>query len=184
MLGIFIVLLVLYILIYPFKVKGAIHFNVFEEIGFISIKVFCFRIFSAKISLDENGKFHLQTPGKPKKKKKKPKTLMASYFVTIGKRLEIKKFEWYFTCGSNENAQFVSMLCGYILSLDAILSAILLERYKHVKIFNDIDPIYNEDRLEVSSSVVVSFRLLDMIVGVVIAYKNYLKVLKERKNVE
>jgi len=179
---VFTILLVGYVLVYPFKVKTALHFNVFEGVGFLSVKAFCFRLFSGKFMLTDDGKFEMQKKGKPKRKKKKPISLLYVYFTVLAKRLAVKKFEWYFTCGSENDARFVSMLCGYILSIDSMLSAFLLDRYKHIKIFNDIDPIYDKDRLEISASVVITFSLLDMIIGVVIAYYKYIKLLVEKKN--
>lgn len=179
-----IILFVLLVLIYPFKFKIALHLNVFDMVGFVAIRAFWFKLFSGKFIVDENGKFVLEKKNKKKTKKKKPISLLSEYFSVILKRLNVKKFEWYFTCGSNTNASFVSLLCGYVLSLDAIVSGILLDKYKHVKIYNDIDPIYNEDRFEASASIVVSFCLLDMLIGLFVAYRNYFKLIKEKKNVQ
>lgn len=182
-LGIAISLFVLLVILYPFKFKIALHSNVFEMVGFVSVKAFCFNLFSGKFTMNEKGEFSLEKNKKKKPKKKKPISLLSVYFSTLLKRLNVKKFEWYFTCGSNTDARLVSLLCGYVLSFDAIVSAILLDKYSHVKIYNDIDPIYDDDRLEVSASVVVSFCLLDMFVAVFIAYRNYFQLLKEKKNV-
>lgn len=179
---IFLTLFITYVFVYPFKVKTALHFNVFDGVGFLSVKAFCFRLFSGKFTLTEDGTFEMQKRGKPKKKKKKPISLLYVYFTVLAKRLSVKKFEWYFTCGSDTDARFVSMLCGYILTIDSMLSAFLLDRYKHIKIFNDIDPIYDKDRLEISASVVITFSLLDMLIGVIVAYYKYIKLLMEKKN--
>lgn len=177
-----IVLFVLCVIIYPFKVKIALHFNVFEMVGFVSIKALSFRLFSGKFHVNDQMQFELEKPKKKKKKKKKPISLLSVYFLTLAKRLSVKKFEWYFTCGSNTDASLVSLLCGYVLSFDAIVSSILLNSYSHVKIYNDIDPIYDSDRLEASSSIVVSFCLFDMFIALFVAYKNYFELLKEKKN--
>jgi len=177
-----IIIFVFLALIYHFKIKIAFHANILDGLGFISIKFFLFRLFSAKFVLTEEGKFEMDEPKKKPKKKKKAPLLLMVYFGTLAKRLDIKKFEIYLTCGSNENAEFVSIMSGTLLSVASIVSGILLEKYKHLKIFTDIDPLYDKDALEISSSIVVSFCLLDMLIAVVYAYFEYFKVLRERKN--
>lgn len=174
-------LFIMLIIIYPFKVKFAMHFNVFEAVGFISLRSLCFKLFSAKIVLNEAGEIDLIRGKKKLKKKKKPLSLLSVYFLTLAKRLAVKKFEWYFTCGSDKNADTVSLICGYVLSLDAVISSILLNKYSHVKIYKDIDPIFDKERLEVASSVVVSFCLFDMFISVFTAYKNYFKLKQKRE---
>lgn len=181
LLTLFVSLLAFCVLFYRFKVKAAFHFNVTSGLGFVSIKTMGVRLFSAKFELTEEGRFKFIRGVKKKKKKKKPKTLLMVYFTTLTKRLKVKKFELYFTLGSDKDAYKVSMICGYILALDAMFSAFLLDRYKHIKIFNDIDPIYDQNRLEASLSVVISFSLFDMLISVFAAYIKYFKVLKERR---
>lgn len=170
------------VILYPFKVKIALHFNVFEMIGFVSIKALCFKLFSGKFLVNDKMQFELEKQKRKIKKKKKPISLLSVYFLTLAKRLSVKKYEWYFTCGSNTDASLVSLLCGYVLSFDAIVSSVLLNSYSHVKIYNDIDPIYDSDRLEASSNFVVSFCLLDMFISLFVAYKKYFELLKEKKN--
>lgn len=177
-----IILFILLVIVYSFKVKIVFHFNVFEMVGFVSIKALGFKMFSGKFTINEQMQFELEKPKKKSKKKKKPISLLTVYFLTLAKRLSVKKFEWYFTCGSNTDASLVSLLCGYVLCLDSIVSSVLLNSYSHVKIYNDIDPIYDSDRLEASSNIVVSFCLLDMLVSLFVAYKNYFELLKEKKN--
>ena len=50
-LGIAISLFVLLVILYPFKFKIALHSNVFEMVGFVSVKAFCFNLFSGKVML-------------------------------------------------------------------------------------------------------------------------------------
>lgn len=177
-----VLLFVVLILWYPFKVKIAVHLNVFDAIGFVSIRSLCFKLFSAKIQINENGRLELLQAKKKQQKKRKPFSLLSVYFMTLAKRLSVKKFEWYFTYGSNKNADIVALICGYVLAFDSIVSGVLLNRYNHVKIYNDIDPIFDDNRFEVSTSVVVSFCLFDMFVSVFIAYVNFFK-LKLRKRI-
>ncbi len=120
---------------------------------------------------------------KMKKKNSKPTYLLNIYFSSLLKRLTVKDFEWYFSCGSDTDAKFVSMICGYVLAVDAIVSGMLLNRYKHVEIFNDVDPFFDKDELEISTKIIVCFSLFDVLWSLFVAYKNYFKIKKENKNV-
>ncbi len=175
------VVLVVLVIIYPFKFKLALHFNVLELVGFIAIKFLGFNLVTMKLYIDENGKPCIQRGKKKKKKKKKPFSYRQAYFMSLGKRLEIKKFEIYLSYGQASDAYLTSMACGVVLMIDSLLSSVLLDNYKHVKIYTDIDPIYNDDRLELSGAVVITFSILDLVVSVLLGLVNYFKVKKEAK---
>lgn len=183
LLGIAVALFVVLIVIYPFKLKAVFHINVLEDLCFLAIKVFDIKLFCARFTITKEGKFDMDKFNKKKKKKKKDPLLLSSYFMCLAKMLHFKKLELFFTGGSSENAYYVSMLCGYVNAISSALYAVLLNKYKHIKIYSDIDPDYGQDRLELSASVVISFSLLDMIISVICAYKCYFqKKLKEKRS--
>ena len=68
-----------------------------------------------------------------------------------------------------------------VIMFDSMLSSVLLDKYKHVKIFTDIDPIYNDDRLELSGAVVITYSILDLAVSILLGLVNYFKAKKEAK---
>ena len=176
-----IVFFVVLVLIYPFKFKVALHFNVLDLVGFAAIKAFGFKLLSFKIFIDEKGRIHMLFGKKKKKKKQKPFSYTKAYFMSLAKRFEVKKFEVYLSYGQASDAYVTSMACGVVLMIDSMLSSVLLDRYKHIKIFTDIDPIYNTDRLETSSSIVISFSILDLVVSIGLGLINYLKAKREAK---
>ncbi|MBQ7467167.1 MAG: hypothetical protein IJS74_03765 [Clostridia bacterium] len=176
-----IVVLAVLVLVYPFKFKVALHFNVIELVGFIAVKSFGLNIISMKILIDENGKLDIEIGKRKKKKKKKPFSYSQAYFMSLARRLEVKKFELYLSYGQASDAYLTSMACGVVLMIDSMLSSILLDNYKHVKIFTDIDPIYNDDRLELSGAVVVTFSIFDTAISILLGFINYLKTKKEAK---
>ena len=174
-------LLAVLVIIYPFKFKVALHFNVLELVGFIAVKSFGLNIVSAKILIDEDGKPQVEIGKRKKKKKKKPFSYSQAYFMSLGKRLEVKKFEVYLSYGQQSDAYLTSMACGVVLMFDSMLSSVLLDKYKHVKIFTDIDPIYNDDRLELSGAVVITYSILDLVISILLGLINYFKAKKEAK---
>ena len=98
-----IVILAIFIVIYPFKFKVALHFNVIELVGFIAIKSFGLNLVSMKIWIDEYGKPQVEIGKRKKKKKKKPFSYSQAYFMSLAKRLEVKKFEVYLSYGQQSD---------------------------------------------------------------------------------
>ena len=181
LLEIFVLLFVVALILYPFKIKAVMHVNVFEDLAFLAVKVFDFKLFCARFTITKEGKLDIDKFKKKKKKKKDP-LLLYSYFTCLAKLLNIKKFELYFTSGFKNNAYHSAMLCGYVNVFSSIVCGLLLNKYKHIKIYSDIGADFENNRLELSGMVVVCFSLLDMLISVICAYKCYFqKKLKERR---
>ncbi len=177
---VFIVLFVVLLLVYPFKIKGAFHFNAIEDVGFVVLKVFVIKLVCMRFRFNNKGGLELKKY-KKKKKKKKPVTLLGSYFMSLAKKLDVKKIQFFFSSGVPDNAYLVCMVNGAVETISASMFAVLLNKYKHLKIFSDVDPVFNENKLEVTASVVVSFCLLDMLLSVIHAYIYYFKLLRRAK---
>lgn len=177
-----IIMLIFLVLIYPFRIRISLHLDFFRLVGFVSVKAYFLKLFSGKLIVDDQNKIKL-VQEKKKNKKSKPTYLLNIYFTSLLKRLTVKDFEWYFSCGSDTDANFVSLICGYVLAFDAVFSGILLNRYKHVEIFNDVDPSFEKDSLEISTKIIVCFSIFDVLWSLFVAYKEYFKIMKESKNV-
>ena len=160
---------------YPFKIKAALHINFLEDVGFGAVKVFAFKLFCAKFKLSPSGKLEVNSAVKKKKKKKKGTLIKKCYKKSLIKFLHIKKFEILLDIGYKDNAYFVSMLSGYLSVLSSSAIAVLQNKYKCIKTFHRINPIYSDNRLEVSGSLVVSFSLLHMVMSIVYAYWCFIK---------
>ena len=177
----FIILFVVSVITYPFKLKGALHINVIENIGFAVIKVFNIRLFNAKFKVASDGHFAMEKE-KEKKQKKKNKELHRLYFMCLAKKIDLKKSEFFFTTGSTSDACLVSLIGGYINVFVSSVIAVLMTKYKHMKSFVNIEPDYQKDRIEMTASAVISFSLLDMFVSIMCALINYKKEKRGKKN--
>lgn len=178
----FIIQLLICIITYPFKMKGAIHINVLENIGFAVIKVFNIRLFSGRFKMSQDGHLSMEKE-KKNKKKKKNKTLLQHYFISLAKKVDVKKAELFFNGGREDDACFVSLVSGYINVLMSSLFAVLMNKYKTMKTFLSVEPDYNKNRMEITATGVISFCLLDMFLSVVHAFISYLKEKEIEKNV-
>lgn len=169
----------LIIVSYPFKIRGAFHVNVLKDVGFIVIKLFWFKLFCARFKISSDGKLLVE---EIKKRKRKPnKMLLMYYFSCLIKKIDVKKIELYFTGGSDSDAHYVSMLCGCISSISAAVFSVLINKYRKIKIYNNIEPNFSDNKLETTMAFAVRFSLLNVMSSLLCAYKSYFKKKKELK---
>ncbi len=173
LLAIAIIVLVILIFTVPIKIKAAVHINVLEDVGFGSIKLMYQKLFCAKFRITGEGRLEVDNAVKKKKKKKK-NYIRKKYFACMLKLIDIKKFEIFVDSGSTYNAYVISMLCGYLSAMSSALIAMLINKYKHIKVFSSLKPSFDRDRLELSGSLVIAFSLLDMLLSIAYAYFSYL----------
>ena len=159
------VVFVILVITYPFKFKGAVHINALENIGFAVIKVLNIRLFNGRFKVDTDGKFSFEK--EKNKKKKKNKTFKNHYFLSLSKRVDVKKAELFFNGGLEDDACLVSMACGYINVFVLSIFAVFMSKYKQMKTFVLVEPEYDKNRLELTASGVITFSLLDMFLSAV-----------------
>ena len=164
-----IVLFVALVLIYPFKLKGALHADLVNNVAFVVIKVFDIKLHSSKVQISD-GKIKIDK--KKKKNKHKDKKLHHYYFMSLIKKVNVKKLEVMLDVGFKNNPYLTSMLCGGISLLISCLSVIILELYGSNRVFESVQPHYDYNIFELSGELVVSFTLLDMFISIISAIIN------------
>ena len=174
------ILLVVSIVIYPFKMKGAVHVNVVENIGFAVVRVFNIRLFSGRLKMASGGKVSLEKE-KNKKKKNKNKGLSRHYFLSLIKKVVVKKAELFFNGGAENNAHLVSMVSGYVNVFVSSIFAVFMNKYNHMKTFISIEPEYEKERLELTALGVISFSLLDMFLSFICGVYYMLKERRDKR---
>ena len=174
----FIMFFVISVVIYPLKMKGAIHINVLENLGFAVVKVFNIRLFNARFKMAKDG--HVSMEKEKNKKKKKNKTLSQFYFMSLAKKVDVKKAEIFFVAGSSQDAFIVSVVNGFVNVVSTCVFTTLMNKYKSMKTLVCVEPDYEKEGLEITASGVISFSLFDMLLSVIYSVIHYLKV-KERK---
>jgi len=176
-----IIFMIIAVLNYPFRIRGTFHVDVLNNIGFAVFKVLFIRLLSEKFKLSKSGKIEVEK--EKNKKRKKNKILINKYFKCLSERSHVRRVDLFFDAGSKENVFFVSMLSGYVGVITSSISAVLINKYKDIKLFNSFKPSYNKDKLEVTGDLIASFSLKDMITSFICAVIYYFKKKKERKNV-
>lgn len=175
----FVVLFVLLIIILPFKARLMVHVNILDLKGFYSLKIFKIRLLTGRVLIidgelkidNEIDKITIEYDSDFDK----------TFSKYILKEIDIKKMEIFFTGGFVDNSYASAIMCGTISSVVQIIYSYLTQKYYNVKLYQDIDPTFNEDNLELTFDIVVSisiFALLKSAIQSAISLKN----LKENKN--
>ena len=150
----FSVLLVLVLIIIPFKIRLMGHFNIFELKGYYCFKVFFFKFLNGRITMQDDGL-----------KMENSVNFMDGYYNggfvkelsrQVINRIDIKKIEVFFTGGIIDNSFSSALMCGSVASIVETAFGI----FEGIKLYKDIKPTFNENNLELTFDGVISISLL------------------------
>ena len=65
------------------------------------------------------------------------------------------------------------MLCGYVYSISSALIAKLITKHNCINIYQDIDPVYNQDALDLTLKCLIQISILNVLSAVISAKKQY-----------
>ncbi len=161
----FTLLLLIFLLILPFKVRMMGHFNLIEMKGFYSIKVLFIKILNGKIEF-QNGKIIVDNSVNflgGKMNKRFARFLMKKLLASI----DVKKLELYFTGGTAYNSFSSAMICGSMCSLVQTIYSFLSNKFDNVKLFEEISPTFNETNFELTFDACVAISLLQVLLSLI-----------------
>lgn len=163
-----ILIFILLIITYPFRIKWSFHFNVLENIGFVVFKVLFIRLLCERFKI--NNKCEIETE-REKKKSKKSEIFFHSYIYNLAKRVDVKRIEFFSDIGFKEDACFISLCCGVVNVSIEMLKSLFLVKYDNVKLYtkNSID--YENNKLEFTGKIVVCFNLVVVFLSLIQAFK-------------
>ena len=167
------------IIVFPFKIRMLGHFNLIKLIGFYSMKVFFIKFLTGRIRY-ENNEFKIENSVniiKEEFNEEFTKKLISE----LANRMDIKKIEVYFTGGISDNSFSSAILCGSISSLVQSFYSYLSQKYYNVKLYEDIDPTFNQNNLELTFDAVISISLISIVIAVFSSLKKQKKELKNEK---
>ncbi len=173
----FIAVLLLMIILFPFKVRLMTHFNVLSFKGYYSFKIWRFKLLCGKIERDDNGEFKI-TNANNILKGDLSNPFIKSLSKEILDRIELKKIEIFFSGGFINDSFSSAMMCGTISSAIKSIYGYLSLMYEDVKLYEDINPTYDENNLELTFSGMISislFKLFTSVIGAVIKTKKEIK---------
>ena len=150
----FIVCFVVMILSFPFKTRLMCHINILEMVGFYSLKIMKIKLLSGKIYTNELQEFMVENSvdliteayNKP---------FMRALTKEFVQKIDVKKLEIYFTGGFAEDSSSSALICGTVSSVVQTIYSYLIMSYDNVKLYEDVEPTFGDDNLEITVDGVV-----------------------------
>ena len=167
----FIILLIVLIIGYPFKIKWSFHINLLENVGFVVFKVLFIRLTCERFKLNSRGQIEVER----ERKEKRNKLLIQKYIYSLAKRVEVKNVDLFVDVGAENDAYFVSVLSGYIGASLSVVEALIINKYEKVKMYVFYIPNYEESKLECTGKIIVRFSLIDVAFAFIEALKSFIK---------
>lgn len=163
---------------YPFKISLKLHINFVTKQSFYSIKVVFIKLLCGTTYIEDNrlviqnSDNLIYTTGNQKKQMEQIKQLV--------KKIVPAKLQIYFSGGIQNDAYQTAMLCGYIYAITSSIFTFCISKNNFINIFQDIDPQYNSNALDVTTKCILQISLLDVIVSLVVGNKKYKEKMNEQ----
>ncbi len=176
MLIVFFVLFLLLLLVLPFKSRIMGHLNLTDKKGFYSFKIWKVKILCGRVYFNDENKLIIENTNNVIKNKYKDK-LMQKFARQVMSEIEVKKVELFFTGGFKQNSFSSAMICASARLLMDLIYSYLSQNFFNVKLYEDIEPLFDEDLLELTFDFVATISIFKFIKSLIIAK---LKLNKER----
>lgn len=163
---------------YPFKISVKFHINAITKQAFYSIKVAFIKLLCGTTYIEDN---HLIIQNSHNLiYTTQNKDFQTQLLKCILPQISVAKLQLYFCGGIASDAYKTAMLCGYIYSITSAIFTYFITKNNFINIFQDIDPQYGKDALDITAKAIIEFSLLDVIVSIIKANKKYKEILNEQ----
>ena len=176
----FIVLFLVLLVAFPFKIRMAGHINLFEMKAYYCFKVWRFKFLCGKTEVDGVGKIKVENSNNMFSKDI-DKDFAKVFAKQMAAEVDVKKIELFFTGGLEEDSYASALMCGGVASVVYSLYGYLSQQYENVKLYEDITPTFSENNLELTFDGVVAVSLFG-IMKTLIKSKFEMIRLEESKN--
>lgn len=164
----FIFFFIITIIVFPFKIRLMGHFNLMKLIGFYSLKIMFLRLLTGRIVF-KDGKINIENSVNIVEDGFNSE-FSKQFINEILKRIDIKKIEVYFTGGITNNSFSSAIICGSVSSIVQSIYSYLSQKFYKIKLYEDIDPTFNENNLEITFDIVISISLIAIVISVFSAF--------------
>lgn len=177
---VFLAVLLLFVLLgYPFKVCAKVHINLIKFKAFYSLKVMFIKLLCGTTYIEDNNLIIQNTHNLIYNSQQNTKKQML-IMQNIAKRISVAKLQVYFSGGVKNNAYQTAMLCGYAYAITSAMLAYLITKNNCINIFQDIDPQYSSDALDITLKCVLEISMLDVIGALIVSAFKFKEVLDDK----
>lgn len=165
------VLLLFVLLAYPIKAVAKVHINAINLKAFYSIKVLFIKLLCGTTYIEDNRLIIQNSHNFLYNMKDTKKQMVIT--KNIVKRISVSKLQIYFCGGIKNNAYQTAIICGYAHGISSALISYLITKNNYINIYQDIDPQYNKDALDLTLKCVLEISLLDVFAALIDSKAKY-----------
>ena len=155
---------------FPFKTRLMTHINLLETKGFYSFKVMKIKLLTGRFYLDGESGFQVENSNDLVSQNYN-KPFVKELTKEFAQRIDVKKVEMFFSGGLKNDAFSSAIICGAVSSAIQSIYSYLSEKFDNVKLYEDVDAVFDENNLEVTTDIVISISLFSILISIFKANK-------------
>lgn len=175
----FIVVLIMLIMFFPFKVRMMSHTNLIELNCFYCFKLWRLKFLCGMAKLDKKGEIEVENSNNLFDGDI-DKLFAKKLVIVLMEKINVKKIELFFSGGFVEDSYTSALVCGGVTSIVKSLYGYFSQRYDNVKMYEEITPTFHETNLELTFDIVISVSIAQVLSSVFKANKQKNKILEEQ----
>lgn len=174
----FIAVLILMLTFFPFKVRSMIHLNLIERKCFYCFKFWRIKFLCGRAQIDNSLGLKIENSNNLISGKLN-QTFTKNLASELLKQIDVKKIELFFTGGFVDDSYSSAIMCGTVNAFVQSVYSILSQKYKNVRMYEDVTPTFYETNFELTGDVVIKISLFQIFVSLIKASKIKNKELEE-----
>ena len=166
----FIINVIIMAMAFPFKTRMMFHTNLLNAKGFYSFKIMKIRLLTGRFYIDKGEGFTIENSvdifsgniNKP---------FVKNLIKEMGKKVDIKKVELFFTGGFKEDSYSSAIMCGFVSSAVQTIYSMIYEKFEDVKLYEDVNVTFDEDNVDLTFDIVIKISLIAILKSIFKANK-------------
>ena len=177
----FIINVIIMAMAFPFKTRMMFHTNLLNAKGFYSFKIMKIRLLTGRFYIDKGEVFTIENSVDIFSKNIN-KPFVKNLIKEMGKKVDIKKVELFFTGGFKEDSYSSAIMCGFVSSAVQTIYSMIYEKFEDVKLYEDVNVTFDEDNVDLTFDIVIKISLIAILKSIFKANKLTKQEVEKWKN--
>ena len=177
----FIINVIIMAMAFPFKTRMMFHTNLLNAKGFYSFKIMKIRLLTGRFYIDKGEGFTIENSVDIFSKNIN-KPFVKNLIKEMGKKVDIKKVELFFTGGFKEDSYSSAIMCGFVSSAVQTIYSMIYEKFEDVKLYEDVNVTFDEDNVDLTFDIVIKISLIAILKSIFKANKLTKQEVEKWKN--